>query len=131
MPNPDFLSLSDSLVAGEAQKATLTFPRAICNHEVSIGLQSVNGGMRPVGATNKPMGGESGTRVNYVVRLKWGNVPELALDTAASGTTAVKRLVPGANIADLVVSIKATPSDAPLVAGNFQDILIVKVGPSL
>jgi hypothetical protein len=124
-------SFIDQNATVRAWKITLTSAQAMCNGGVSISLQSLNGGMKPVGAVAAPVGGKFMTQVNYVVTVKWGNAAELTLDTAMSGTTAVERVVSGANLADLVVSINTARSETPLVAGEYRDGLVVKIGPSL
>jgi hypothetical protein len=55
----------------------------------------------------------------------------MTLDTAISGTIAVKQVTTSANQADLIVSISASASTTPLIAGEFQDTLIIKVGPAI
>jgi hypothetical protein len=113
-----------------AWDATMTFPRSMCNYSASVSLQSQYGGMKPTGSVGAVLAGDFMKQVNYTATARWGSVPQLILNTATSGTNAVSQLASGANQADLIVTISTPPSSAPLVAGDFQDNLIVKVGLS-
>lgn len=113
-----------------AWDATMTFPHVMCNYTASISLQSQNGGMKPVSAIAATVGADFLKQVNYTVTARWGSAPPLTLSTATSGTTAVQQSSSAPNLADLIVSISTPASTAPLVAGDFRDNLIVKVGPS-
>ena len=125
----NLINLQDATVL--AWDATMTFPRVMCNWSAFVSLQSQNGGMKPVGAVASVLNGEFGTQVDYTATAKWGTVPQLTLSTASAGQAAVSQLASGANQADLVVTISTPPSSVPLLAGEFQDNLIVKVGLSL
>jgi len=125
----NLISQQDATVL--AWDATMTFPRTMCNWSAYVSLQSQNGGMKPVGAVASVLNGEFVKQVNYTATARWGTVPQLTLNTAISGTTAVSQLASGANQADLVVTLSTPASATPLVAGEFQDNLIVKVGLSL
>jgi hypothetical protein len=125
----NLINLQDATVL--AWDATMTFPRVMCNWSAFLSLQSENGGMKPVGTAASVLNGDFGKQVNYTATAKWGTVPQLTLSTASAGQTAVSKLASGPNQADLVVTISTPASSVPLVAGEFQDNLIVKVGLSL
>jgi hypothetical protein len=125
----DLVNQQDSTI--QAWQVSLNYPGVMCNYGATLSLRSLNGGMKIVGPAVQPVGGSFLTQVNYTATAKWGILADLTLDTAANGTDPVSLQAPGANQADLLVSLQTPASTTPLVEGQFQDTLIIKVGPSV
>lgn len=125
----DLVNQQDSTI--QAWQASLNYAGVMCNYSATISLRSLNGGMKIVGPAVQPVGGTFLTQVNYTATAKWGNLADLTLDTAAKGTDPVSLQSPGPNKADLLINLQAPASATPLVEGQFQDTLIIKVGPSV
>lgn len=115
----------------QAWQASLSYAGVMCNYSATLSLRSLRGGMKIVGLAPQPVGGTFLTQVDYTATAKWGNLPDLILNTASNGTDPVSVVSPGPNKADLLVSLNTPASTAPLVEGQFQDTLIIKVGPSV
>lgn len=112
-------------------EATLNFPATMCNYAAVLSLSSQNGGMKIVGTTTQPAGGQFLTQVHYRATAKWGPLDELTLDTAIATTNPVSLQAPGPVQGDLLMSIQGPGSTLPLVQGYYQDRIIIKVGPTV
>lgn len=115
----------------QAWQASLNYAGVMCNYSATLSLRSLRGGMKIVGPAVQPVGGTFLTQVDYTATAKWGNLPDLILNTASNGTEPVSVLSPGPNKADLLININTPGSTVPLVEGSFQDTLIIKVGPAI
>lgn len=125
----DLINQQDSTI--QAWQASLNYAGVMCNYGATLSLRSLNGGMKIVGPSEAPVGGSFLTQVNYTATAKWGSLPNLTLDTAANGIEPVSIQSLGPNKADLLISLQTLSSTSPLVKGQFQDTLIIKVGPSI
>jgi hypothetical protein len=112
-------------------QATLNFPAVMCNYAAFLTISSQYGGMKIVGTAVQPVGGQFLTTVHYTVTAKWGPLDEITLDTAADGTDPVSIQAAGAVQGDLLVTIQSPASTLPLVQGDYQDTIFVKVGPTV
>jgi len=125
----DLVNPQDSTI--QAWQASLNYPGVMCNYSATLSLRSLNGGMKNVGPAVQPVGGTFVTQVNYTATAKWGNLADLILDTGANGTDPVSLQSSGPNRADLLITLQTPASTTPLVEGQYQDTLIIKVGPSV
>jgi hypothetical protein len=125
----DLVNQQDSTI--QAWQASLNYAGVMCNYSATLSLRSLNGGMKIVGPAVQPVGGTFLTQVNYTATAKWGNLSDLILNTAANGTDPVSLQSTGPNKADLLINLNTPASTVPLVEGQFQDTLIIKVGPSV
>jgi hypothetical protein len=115
----------------QAWQATMNYPSVMCNYAAVLSIRSHNGGMKIVGPAVQPVSGDFLNEVEYTIKAKWGDLAEITLDTAANGTDPVSLEAPGAVQADLLVTMQAPASTLPLVKGEYQDIVYVKVGPTI
>jgi hypothetical protein len=115
----------------QAWQVSLNYPGVMCNYGATLSLRSLNGGMKAVGPALTPVSNQFLTQVNYTATAKWGTLSDLVLNTSTNGTDPVSLVSPGPNMADLLVSLQTPASTAPLVEGNYQDTLIIKVGPTI
>lgn len=115
----------------QAWNATLGFTDVMCNYAAVLSMHSQNGGMTPVTPATQPVAGQFLTRVDYTATANWGSLNSLVLNTATQHDTPVSVQAAGANRGDLTVRLETTPSTIPLVQGEFQDTLVIKVGPSI
>lgn len=125
----DLVNQQDSTI--QAWQASLNYAGVMCNYGATLSLRSLNGGMKIIGPVTQPVGGTFLTQVNYTAVAKWGNLADLILDTGTNGIEPVSLQSPGPNKADLLISLQTLASTTPLVEGQFQDTLIIKVGPSV
>lgn len=116
-------ALSDPDTAqGNAASAVVTVP-VICNaaHKVTIG--SGNGGLLRDGGTRTALGGFE-QFLPYQVNYNWAGQDVAGTSDAASG---LDLSVPSPGRGDLTVSISLDATDAPLVAGSYEDVLLIEV----
>ena len=112
-------------------QATLRYADVMCNYGATLRLKSAKGGLKVVGNVATPVGGNFLTHVDYTAIATWGAVTPLVLNTAVQQDQEVTVAVPGANKADLVLQLQAPGSNLPVVEGQFQDTLILTVGPAV
>jgi len=112
----------------KASSVALTFPGVMCNYNATVSLSTTNGGMTSTSGTTD-ISGNFLQRVDYVVRASWGglNLPELKTVSMSAGGH-VSREAGGANRADLVVNILTEDGSTPVIEGQFEDTLVVKIG---
>lgn len=125
----DLINQQDATI--QAWQASLIYSGVMCNYGATLSLRSLNGGMTLTGPAVQPVGGTFLSKVDYTATAKWGNQPNLTLDTAANGTDPVSLQLSGAAKADLLINLQTPASTTPLVEGLFQDTLIIKVGPTV
>jgi hypothetical protein len=85
--------------------------------------------MKIVGPSATPVSNQFLTQVNYTATAKWGTLADLVLNTSTNGTDPVSLVSSGPNKGDLIVTLQTPAASAPLVEGEYQDTLIIKVGP--
>jgi hypothetical protein len=112
-------------------QATLRYTDVMCNYSAALRLKSTKGGLKVIGNVPTPVGGNFLTHVDYTAIATWGAVSPLVLDTAVQQDQEVMMAVTGANKADLVLQLQSPGSNLPVVEGQFQDTLTLKVGPSV
>jgi hypothetical protein len=112
-------------------QATLRYADVMCNYGATLRLKSTKGGLKVIGNVATPVGGNFLTHVDYTATATWGEVTPLVLNTAAQQDQEVTMVVAGANKADLVLQLQAAGSNLPVVEGQFQDTLILTVGPAV
>lgn len=112
-------------------QATLRYADVMCNYGATLRLKSTNGGLKIMGIVPIPVGGNFLTHVDYTATATWGAATPLVLNTAVQQDQEVTRVVPGANKADLLLHLEAPGSNLPVVEGQFQDTLILAVGPAV
>jgi hypothetical protein len=115
----------------QSWSASLNYTEVMCNYAAVLSLKSQNGGMTVIGTQTTPVGGQFLTKVDYTATAKWGSLSELVLNTSSDGVEPVSLQTAGANKADLTVDIETDASNIPLLEGQYQDTLIIKVGPSV
>ncbi len=115
----------------QAWSTTLGFTDVMCNYAAVLSMHSQNGGMVPVTPITQVVGGQFLTRVDYTATANWGSLNSLVLDTASQNDTPVSVQAAGANRGDLTVRLETQASTVPLLKGEFQDTLVIKVGPSI
>ncbi len=125
----DLINQQDATI--QAWQASLNYPGVMCNYGATLSLRSLNGGMKPVGPAITPVSNQFLTQVNYTATATWGTLANLVLDTAVNNTDPVSLVSPGPNKADLLVTVQTPASTNPLVEGQYQDTLIIKVGPTI
>jgi hypothetical protein len=123
------LNEQDSTVL--AWQASLNYPGVMCNYAATLSLRSLNGGMKPTGPALQVAGGAFLTQVNYTATAKWGTLADVTLNTATNGVEPVSIQSPGPNKGDLTITLQTPASTTPLITGQFQDTLIIKVGPAV
>lgn len=112
-------------------QATLRYADVMCNYAANLRLKSTKGGLKVIGNVATPVGGNFLTHVDYTATATWGTAAPLVLDTAVQQDQQVMMTVPGANHADLVLQLQAPGSNLPVVEGQFQDTLILAIGPAV
>jgi len=125
----DLINQQDATI--QAWQASLIYTGVMCNYGATLSLRSLNGGMTISGPAVQPVTGTFLTKVNYTAIAKWGNLPDLTLDTAAKGTDPVSLQLLGSARADLLINLQTPASTTPLVEGLYTDTLIIKVGPTV
>ena len=123
--------ISETDASLESWEATLSYPDVMCNYGATLTLLSRNGGLRRSGGSAIPVGGAFLNRIDYTATASWGNLDDLVLNTATHGTSPVSLQASAPNRGDLTVRLQSLPSDLPVAQGQFDDILVVKVGPSI
>lgn len=123
----DLVNQQDATI--QAWQASLNYPGVMCNYGATLSLRSLNGGMKIVGPSVTPVSNQFLTQVNYTATAKWGTLADLVLSTSTNGTDPVSLVSPGPNKGDLIITLQTPASTAPLVQGEYQDTLIIKVGP--
>ncbi len=147
MPDPSAMNTGNTSVASAAitinsliseddaslqpWEATLSYPNVMCNYGATLSLSSQNGGLRVSGGGVQPVSGTFLDRIDYTATAQWGNLDELVLNTATSGSTPVSIQASAPNRGDLVVTLQSLASTLPVMEGQFEDVLVVKVGPSI
>jgi hypothetical protein len=108
--------------------AEITFSEVMCNYKAVVSLSTLNAGLVPAVPVTNP-DGTFLTKVPYTVTGSWGNfaLPTLNTATAAPASAVIKE-ADGARRNSLVLNFATVKSDAPLVAGDFSDVLELKVG---
>ena len=125
----DLVDQTDATI--QAWQASLNYPGVMCNYGATLSMRSLNGGMKPVGPAITPVSTQFLTQVDYTATATWGTLADLTLDTATNGTDPVSLVASGPNKADLLVTVQTPASTNPLVEGQYQDTLIIKVGPTI
>jgi hypothetical protein len=121
--------IDDNTAIVKASSANLTFRQTMCNYGATITLATLNGGMTSDGVTTDLTGGSFLKRVDYKVRGSWGSLQLTELDTAgALAGEQVTTLAGGANNGDLTLTIVTEDGNTPVVAGMFDDTLVLKIG---
>lgn len=119
----NIVALSDPETAqGNAASAEVTVP-VICNaaHNVTIG--SGNGGLLRVGGTRAALDGFA-QFLPYDVNFNWAGQD---IAGTSDATAALDLAVASPGRGNLTVSIELDPTQAPLVAGNYEDVLLIEV----
>jgi hypothetical protein len=108
--------------------AEITFSEVMCNYKAVVSLSTLNAGLVPAVPVTDP-DGVFLTKVPYTVTGSWGSfaLPTLNTATAAPASAIIKE-ADGARRNSLVLNFATVQSDTPLVAGDFSDVLELKVG---
>jgi hypothetical protein len=108
--------------------AEITFSEVMCNYKAIVSLGTLNAGLVPAVPVTDPDGAFL-TKVPYTVTGSWGSfaLPTLNTATTAPASVVIKE-ADGARRNSLVLNFTTLKSDAPLVAGDFSDVLELKVG---
>jgi hypothetical protein len=108
--------------------AEITFAEVMCNYKAVISLSTLNAGLVPAVPVTDPDGAFL-TKVPYTVTGTWGSFTLPTLNTSNSApASAIIKEADGARRNALVLNFSTTESDIPLVAGDFSDVLELKVG---
>lgn len=116
-------ALSDPETAqGNPASAVVAVP-VICNaaHKVTVG--SGNGGLLRVGGSRSALGGFE-QFLPYNVNYSWAGEQVAGTSDAPAG---LDLSVPSPGRGDLTVSIALDATEAPLVAGSYEDVLLIEV----
>lgn len=117
--------LDDTNATVKASSITLTYPSALCNYNAIISLATANGGL----VTQSPGAPGFLNKVDYVIQGTWGGVTLPMLDTTGKTPNSyVSADAGGAAVGDLVLNITMPDGTMPVVAGQFSDIITVKIG---
>lgn len=118
-----FTALADPETAqGNAATASIVLP-VICNAAHNVSVSSANGGLQRIGGGRASLGGFS-QFLPYRVDYNWvGQDVSGTSDNAAGLSLAV----PSPGQGDFSVAIKLDPTDAPLVAGSYEDVLLIEI----
>lgn len=114
----------------KAASVQITFDYVMCNYKATISLGSQNGGLKPAEAVDDP-GNSFLKKVDYTISGSWAGFALPVLNTATSTTGVITKEADGARRGQLVLNITTTDSTLPLVAGQYRDFVVLKVGLGL
>lgn len=126
----EFLQPDLTLNAGTV---TITFPATMCNYNTMLSLTTASGAMRNRDPAATVAGDANSflTEVDYTASLTWGSVSMPVLDTSQLGAgAAVEKIVGGANVGDLTLTIKTEGGTVPVVRGLYDDVITLDIGPA-
>ncbi len=108
----------------------LLFRGARCNYRANLSIKSVNAGM----VNNHSLRKVSSflNKIDYTAIASFCGV-STGINTAGTGLpqSSQRCSVSGLTPPDLRLNIKTSKGDVPLLAGNYEDTLIIKIGSSL
>lgn len=127
--------INDANASLNQASITITFEDVMCNYAAEVVLKSLNGGMIRTSNTDVVPVGDSGNfidEIDYNVVAHWGSLTLPDFSTAKqSDNYSVTMNAGGANKADLVLDIMINEVSDPVLLGQYQDDLIIEVGPAL
>lgn len=115
-----------STVRARAVQFSLTL-QATCSFEHSLSVRSQNGGL-----THETETAANGftDRIDFYLGVGWA-ARENSFVTNGALDHALRIDVAGANSGDLELSFSTILGEAPLLAGNFSDIIIIEMGGAI
>ena len=125
---PNLIDQNTAMV--KAASVTIEFPNVMCNYKATISIGSMNGGLKTDGAIPN-LSGDFLEKVSYKIQGTWGGLALPTLDTSTAGTTPVNKDAGGANRGTLQLIVSTVDGNTPVVAGDFKDNLVLKVGSAL
>jgi hypothetical protein len=111
----------------KAASVKITFPDVMCNYKATISIASMNGGLKSDGVT-PDLTGTFLNVVPYKIEGTWGGLALPVLDTASAGVTPVTKNASGANRGTLELTVSTADGNTPVVEGQMNDRIVLKVG---
>lgn len=126
----DFGQLIDSgsaLVKGSA--ITLTFPGVMCNYNAMLSVTTEKGGLVNTDSAAAAAAASAGflSRVDYAMRVRWGTLEFSSIANLTPGG-GLKQATGGANLGDLILTIETQEGTTPVLQGQYEDTVTVRVG---
>jgi hypothetical protein len=118
-----FTALVDPDTAqANAASAAIVLP-VICNSAHNVSVTSANGGLQRVGGARASLG-DFEQFIAYRVGYSWVGQDVAGASYDAAG---LSLSVPSPGQGDFTVAINLDQTEAPLVAGNYEDILLIEI----
>ena len=123
----DIVALSDPETArGNAAAATIVVP-VTCNAAHDLAIGSSNGGLMRIGGGRAQIDGFD-QFIPYAVQYGWAGRD---MAGTSDNTAPLALSVPHAGKGDLAVAITLDGTSAPLVAGNYEDVLLIEIAAAM
>lgn len=129
------LAVNTDTAAMDTSSAPITYAGAWCNYAASISVKSTNGGMTPAAATATlaalTVAGTFAPRIDYTAEMAFCGQTTSLTTTGTAADVSTLMACGGPNIGDLVLTLSTAATTVPLVAGDYEDVLEVKIGVTL
>ncbi len=108
----------------------LSFSEARCNYRANLSIKSMNGGM--INNNNLQQVSSFLNKINYIATASFCGVStQINTDSTSFPNASKLCSISGVNQSDLILTIETSQGNTPLLAGTYEDTLVIKIGSPL